>query len=875
MRRIFAVGAVLGLVVAAGAETALAAIGQQQPTVAGEATPLKKRQVKAALTKAPLTFIENRGQAPAAVEYYLQGTETSVAFGETGLTYSLTKAAEKPSKKTSRKTSKNPADKFAEKSAEKRERWGLKLDFVGAKATKPVAETAAPGKVSYFKGPKDTWRTGLKTYQRLVYNDLWPGIDLVYAGSGDRLKYEFRVDAGADPSLIRMAWRGPEDVSVDKSGDLRVKTGIDTLTDLSPVTYQPAAKGGERAEVKSAFRLTKTKDAFTYGFELGSYDRKRPLVIDPATLVYAGYIGGTGFEFGRAVAVDSSGAAYVVGSTESIEASFPETVGPDLTHNGRSDAFVAKIAPGGSSLVYAGYIGGSGFDSASDVAVDGSGAAYVVGGTGSTEASFPVAVGPDLTFNGGFDDAFVAKVLPTGAGLAYAGYIGGAGFDQAESVAVDGSGAAYVVGSTVSTEASFPVAVGPDLSYNGGAADAFVAKVVPTGAGLAYAGYIGGAGADNGFGVAVDGGGAAYVTGETNSTEASFPVAVGPDLTYNGLFDAFVAKVLPTGAGLEYAGYIGGAAFDQAESVAVDGSGAAYVVGGTVSTEASFPVAVGPDLTHNGGFDAFVAKALPGGAALQYAGYIGGADLDQAESVAVDGSGAAYVVGSTVSTEASFPVAVGPDLTHNGGFDAFVAKALPGGAALQYAGYIGGAGFDQAESVAVDGSGAAYVVGDTVSTEATFPETAGPDLTHNGDRDAFVAKVSAVPIEADLAVFKLDNVHSVTAGQSVTYAVLIVNNGPDTTAEGVTITDILPGGFDFTEASPGCAETLPGSNVVTCQVGSLAPGEDVVRTITATANGKGKAINRVTVDATTPDPRPANNTATMKTKVKRHHRAAA
>jgi hypothetical protein len=327
-----------------------------------------------------------------------------------------------------------------------------------------------------------------------------------------------------------------------------------------------------------------------------------------ASLAYAGYIGGSGVDQANGVAVDSSGAAHVAGVTSSTEATFPFVGGPDTSQNGGQDAFVAKVAPSGASLAYAGYIGGSGDDFAFGIAVDPSGAAYVAGTARSTEATFPVTGGPDLTHNGGTNDAYVAKVAPSGASLAYAGYIGGSDFDDAFGIAVDPSGAAYVAGTARSTEATFPVTGGPDLTHNGGTNDAFVAKVAPSGASLAYAGYIGGSGSDDAFGIAVDPSGAAYVAGLTNSTEATFPVTGGPDPTSNGGSDAYVAKAAPSGASLAYAGYIGGVGSDQARGVAVDSSGAAYVAGLTNSTEATFPVTGGPDVSNNGSNDAFVAR---------------------------------------------------------------------------------------------------------------------------------------------------------------------------------------------------------------------------------------------------------------------------
>ncbi|MEO8189256.1 MAG: SBBP repeat-containing protein [Acidobacteriota bacterium] len=355
-------------------------------------------------------------------------------------------------------------------------------------------------------------------------------------------------------------------------------------------------------------------------------------MLDPAVVVYAGFIGGSDQESARGIAVDGSGNVYVTGHTFSTEGTFPVTAGPDLTQNGGEDAFVVKVNAAGTALVYAGYIGGSGGDQAYGIAVDSSGNAFVAGRTSSTQGAFPVTVGPDLSHNGGGDDAFVAKVNPAGTALLYAGYIGGSGSDGATGIAIDTAGNAYVTGNTSSTAATFPVTAGPDLTHNGGLFDGFVAKVNAAGTGLVYAGYIGGSGLDSGKDIAVDSSGNAYIAGETDSSQATFPVAVGPDLTSNG-------------------------------------------TGFTDSSQMTFPVTVGPDLTFNGGGDAFVAKVNPAGTAFLYAGFIGGLGEDSGNAIAVDSSGNAYVTGPTESTQATFPVIVGPDLTQNGGgFDAFVAK---------------------------------------------------------------------------------------------------------------------------------------------------------------------------------------------------------
>jgi len=686
-------------------------------------------------------------------EYYVQGAKASVFLTSGGLRLSLP----------------HPSGR----------QWALGVRFVGAKRTEPVGLDQTSAVVSYFKGVPEQWITGVPTYLRVAYRDVWSGIDLVYSGTGSRLKYSFLVNPGADPARIRLAYRGATGLAVNPEGQLEVTAPAGSIVDDAPITYQEA--GGRRVVVPSSYVV---RNGAGYGFEVGPYDRSRPLVIDPAVLINAGFIGGSGGDDGDGIAVDASGAAYVTGTTTSGETTFPDgdgfgtVTGPDVTYNLNNDAFVAKVSPAGTSLVYAGYIGGSGAETGRSIAVDGAGGAYVTGLTGSTEATFPVVTGPDLTHNGTNFDAFVAKVTPSGTSLEYAGYIGGSGDSEGGSgIAVDGAGAAYVTGGTDSTEATFPDGdgipplPGPDPTYNGNV-DAFVAKVAPSGASLAYAGYIGGFGGDTGFAIAVDGTGASYVSGTTASSQVTFPdgdgfgAVTGPDTSYNGGFnDAFVAKVAPLGSSLEYAGYVGGAGdFDIGYGVAVDGTGAAYVSGSTDSTEASFPdgdgfgAVMGPDISYNGGTsDAFVAKVASPGTSLAYAGYVGGSGFEQGQDIAVDGTGAAYVIGDTDSSEASFPdgdgfgTVMGPDTSYNGGLsDAFVAKVASPGTSLAYAGYVGGSGIEVGQGIAVDGAGAAYLTGYTESTQSSFPDgdglgsLTGPDTSHNGGNDAFFAKVADI-----------------------------------------------------------------------------------------------------------------------------------
>jgi hypothetical protein len=345
------------------------------PALAGVAEGETAARVTESFGKLPLLFVENRGQFDPQVGYAVQGATTTLYFTPGGVTFAL---------------SAPPKDTVAPREAEggliktalprKHERWVVKLDFLGANPdVKPRAEAPQEAVISYFTGPAEQWRTGLKTYSQLRYPELWPGIDLVYSGTVDRLKYHFEVKPGADPNQIRLAYRGAEAVTMTDAGQLEIVTPVRTFQDDRPVAWQEV--DGRRVEVSAAYALEPgSAESRPYRFALGAYDPSHPLVLDPAVIVYAGYIGGIGNDGGTGIAVDAAGNAYVTGKATSTETTFPVKVGPDLTYNGgRLDAFVAKVNAAGTALVYAGYIGGKGDDGGFGIAVDAAGNAYVAG----------------------------------------------------------------------------------------------------------------------------------------------------------------------------------------------------------------------------------------------------------------------------------------------------------------------------------------------------------------------------------------------------------------------------------------------------------------------------------------------------------------
>jgi Beta-propeller repeat len=678
----------------------------------------EERRVTEAYAQLPLAFIPNAGQTDPSVRYYAQGAGYTFYF----------------------------ADHKAVLALQKGDRGqALDLRFLGANPnTKLTATGRHTGTVNYFTGAER--HTNLPTYERLTYRDLWPGIDMLVGGNSGKLKYEFVVRPGAKISDIRLAYTGAERVSLSRSGGLLIHTPLGTLRDARPRTFQRV--DGRRVAVETRYTLA----GGSYGFTVGEHDRGRPLLIDPS-LAYSTYLGGSAYDVGFGIALDSAGAAYVAGETQSTD--FPTTAGAFDTSSNGSEAFVTKLNPAGTGLAYSTYLGGSGSDAGRGIAVDSAGAAYVTGKTSSTD--FPTTAGAfDASLDGLFD-AFVTKLDPAGSGLAYSTYLGGsdgeAFGEEGAGIAVDSSGAVYVAGGTGSRD--FPTTAGAfDTTFTGGSEDAFVTKLNPAGSSLTYSTYLGGTPDDGGGSIAIDSAGAAYVTGLTIPPSVAdfsdFPTTPGAfDTTYNGLGDAFVTKLNRAGSGLAFSTFLGGSDFDVGIGVAIDSRGAAYVTGDTGSVD--FPTTAGAFDTsaNDGGFsNAFVSKLDPFGSGLAYSTYLGGSSHDIGVSVAVDSAGAAYVTGHTQSTD--FPITSGTfDTSLNGTSDAFVTKLDPLGSMLADSTYLGGSTFlflESGSGIALDSAGAAYITGFTDATD--FPTTAGAfDTSFSGgeERDAFITKLSFGP----------------------------------------------------------------------------------------------------------------------------------
>ncbi|TYP74496.1 SBBP repeat-containing protein [Paenibacillus methanolicus] len=601
----------------------------------------------------------------------------------------------------------------------------------------PEGVSADQGTFSYFRGQDPAYHyANIPLYREVAYRQVWPGIDLVFQACEGKLKYDVILSPGARLEDVKLLCQGAEELRMDDDGNLQFVTPLGTFADLKPVAYQSIENVVKPVECR--FALRKEADGSrSVGFETGEeYRPDYALVIDPI-LAFSTYLGGTDFDQGHAIAVDSAGNVYVTGDTGSAD--FPVTPGAfDTTLGGTTDVFVTKFDPTGTALVYSTYLGGSGTgDQGFGIAVDASGHAYVTGAAQS--ADFPVTPGAFQTDFGGGIDGFVTKLNPAGTALVYSTYLGGGGSDIGRGIAVDASGNAYMTGET--TSADFPVTPGAFQTMIGGGSDAFVAKLNPAGTALVYSTYLGGSGGDFGRGgIAIDASGSAYVAGTTQS--ANFPVTPGcVQPLFGGVQDAFAAKLNPLGTGLVYSTYLGGTSSDSGESIAIDASGNAYVTGQTFS--ADFPVTAGAfDTTFEPTNMAYITKVNALGSALVYSTYLGGSGgNNEGRGITVDSFGHASVTGST--SAADFPVT--PDAIqplYGDNQDAFVTRLNPSGSALIFSTYLGGSGpgLDLGRKIASDASGNLYVVGDTESTD--FPVTAQafqPELA--GSRDAFVAKI--------------------------------------------------------------------------------------------------------------------------------------
>jgi hypothetical protein len=657
----------------------------------------------------PLAFELNQGQAPAGINYVAQSGHYSLDLTAQAAVLHL---GQQPGSEV------------------------LTLGLAGANPAAPaVGLDRLITRTNYLIGnDRSHWHTNIPNFGRVEYQNVYPGIDVAYYGNQGRLEYDFVVAAGADAGVIRLAIGGSRGLAVDAAGDLVLHTAGADLVEQAPVVYQ--IENGVRQPVAGRFLLLPAAGTTNeVGLQLGAYDHARPLVIDPVLDYGPTALPGRGL----AIAVDSSGNAYVTGQG-----------------SGGQGGFVGKLNPAGTAFVYVTYLGIGWGDA---IAVDGAGDAYITGVPGSGFATTANA------FSTTASSLFVTKLDPTGSNLLYSTYVPGGNandpYGLPGGIAVDVSGNIYVTGAADAGFSITPSAYQPSLV---GGQNAFLAEFNPSQSGaasLVYGSYLGGGQGigDEGTGIALDGAGNVYISGVTWS--ANFPTTPGAFQTVSGgNEDAFVAKFdtsLSGAASLVYSTYLGGNSkdgfagtplsanpFNPGPGIAVDSAGEAYIAGGTSSTNfpttpGAFQTALASDGVHTP-CEAFVTKLNAAGSGLVYSTYLGGSTgtgsgigfvpgQDCANGIALDAYGNATITGWTSSN--NLPTK-NPIQASNAGYqDAFVTTLNASGSGLLFSTYLGGPNKDLGNGVALDASGNIYEVdatGTTVGTAYKISAPAGPSF---------------------------------------------------------------------------------------------------------------------------------------------------
>ena len=707
-------------------------LGTLSPHDAALPTPRAQKTVVQDFSHLPLSFERNLGQTDSRVRFLTHTADSTLFLTPSEAVFNL---AAQPSHRF-RERGVSGKDRKVRPSVRKSARVALRMQMAGANPRATTLEQQPlAGRVNYFLGQDPgNWRAGVPTFGRVGFHGVYPGVDLVYYGNQRHLEYDFVVAPHADPKQIHLRFAGAQRLLVSAAGDLSVRVKGQELRWQKPTVYQQDATG--KHSIATRFRLKRLPNGQKdVSFALGRYDTSRPLVIDPvllystflgdetvepyasgiavdslgsayvtgtasapdfpttsgayqttgigaafvtkvdpagATLVYSTYLGGTGGDAPKGVAVDKNGNAYVAGFTRSTD--FPTTAGalqPRYMQNGGGDprgvAFVTKLNPTGSALAYSTYLGGYNLDVAFAIAVDSSGDAFVCGETfASNFPTTPNAFQRGIHGNGG-SNAFVSKLNPTGTALLYSTYLGGSGSgdptsdrDKAFALAIDNVGNAYVTGYTDSYD--FPTTPGvlqptnPAIGTPVRTSKVFVTQLNSNGTALVYSTFLGGAsGIDGGAGIAVDGVGNAYITGQTDSTD--FPLTPGAYQTTHP--SMFVAKLNSTASGLLYSTFLGRSASttEYARGIVIDGTGNAYVTGYTDS--AVYPTTLGavqrtkaPSVHETG----FLTKLNASGTGLLYSTYLGGTGAsslmgDYPLAIARDSNDAIYITGMAFSRD--------------------------------------------------------------------------------------------------------------------------------------------------------------------------------------------------------------------------------
>ncbi len=780
----------------------------------------------------PVTFEANQGQAAPEVKFLSRGLGYKALLTAEGMVLGLRPAQIPQASGSGSSALSGQGQDQTRLSQTKASSVTIQMKLLGANPNATaVGEGLQPGKVNYFIGNDPSqWHTNVPTYQAVRYQNVYPGIDLLYYGNHRQIEYDFVIASGGDPGKIQIEIAGTSAIRIDQQGNLVLQLPNSELSFHAPMVYQESPAG--HVAISSSYIIL---DSNHITFRVAPYDHTKQLVIDPS-VIYSTYLGGSGDDQPNGIAVDSSGDLYVAGYTDSTD--FPlATIGalPAGDH-----VFVAKLDPTGSNLLYADYIGGNDQDYGFALALDSANNVYVTGSTASS--NFPL-VNPFQSQYPGSYNGFLSEVSPDGSSLLYSTYLGGNGSDQPSSIAIDHSGDIVVSGNTSSTD--FPVAnpyQGTVLA-NGGdvfGTYGFVTTFAPGGASLVYSTYLGGntnvalncggspcwpAPSSTINSLALDASGNAYVAGVTNTY--NFPTTSGAYLTtdsigQNGMV-GFVSKFNAAG-GLDYSTYFYEASgvLSDLNAIAVDAAGEAFVTGAAYS-DGTFPVTAtsicNPLVSGTACGYAFVTKFNASASALLYSTFLGANNSATPWGILLDSSNDAYILASTSSSSFTTTGAIQP---YAGGADLLLVEIDPLAGSQLFSTYLGGSADDYPSGAALAADDSVYLAGTTDSTD--IPVTQGAvQPTFAGGTDAFLLKIGppsqpAVILSPSQLQFAVQSIGIASAPQSFQ----LQNPG----GASLAISSITATG-DFAEADD-CGGSLAPAGQCTLSV-TFTPTADGVR----------------------------------------------
>lgn len=794
----------------------------------------------ASAKRLPMLFEPNRGQADSSVRYLARGVGQTLFLADREATLVLAKP--RPAAK--------PEDRIRRPPPDATEALALRIAFAGARAGAAVLGRA-PTRTTvnhYVGSDRAKWLSGLPTYEEAVYRGLYAGVDLVFRPGDKGLTYDFHVAPGAEPKAIRLSFPTAEKLTLDAAGNLSILVGGEELRQAPPTIYQDIA--GRREAIPGGYIL---RSATEVGFLVGSYDRTRPLVIDPTLDAATTYGGGNREYLDFAAFADGpNGDLFVAGSTTSADL---YVVNPtQAARRGNSDGFVARFDASTLDLVYATYLGGDSTDGAASIAVAADGRAHLVGSTNSVNfPTTPTAAQPTAA------DSYVARLDPAGR-LEYASYLGAGWGTYVRTIALSGN--RLFIGGETTHPAFATTPLVPGLPSPGSrtaeASDIFIVRLDATSGAQIDARYLGGSASDTLIKLETGGTGELYGVGLSNSVD--FPQIGTTPRPFGGIYDVIALKLSAGGESLVYSTRFGGNGDDHGVDVAVDTAGQAYVVGTTWSSNfpqvSPFPGQSPPQQQTSG----FLVVLDPSGA-IGKASYLGAvaANSDaRAIAVGVD-PGTIWVGGRT----AGAPPAISAENSFNGYIDGFVANVVAdsGNLALRSWSYVGGQRFDTVAHIAARSDGSLFVGGTTQSID--FPATLDRRSGTAGSEDIFVARLVQ---PADLHVVIEDSKDPVLPGERFSYEIIALNDSPRTVT-GITARLALPAGCSPMLPLPASC-TLAGTTL-SCALGTLAGGTHSIPPldIGVSCNQPGTVTATVSVAGDQTDGNPANNQASETTTV--------